>query len=293
MTLDHFIIAVYCWIAENIEACTGGKRLRGAGFPPSLPDAEALTIAVVGECLGLDSDKHIWLHFKRHYAEWFPGLRSRPAFVKQCASLLTLKHMLLERLFADARSGPLHMMDGVPMPVMHLARSSRDRCFEGEAAYGYCAAKDEHYYGFLGHVLINDEGRLAGFMFTPAGGSERAALEEMAQGLSGMILADKGLISAPLKERLAQIGVDLQTPLRDNMEDTRNPAFLRWIISTRRLVETVIGQLTERFKINAIRVKDMWHFKARVARKLLAHALATLIAKQTGNVPTQIEPMLS
>jgi hypothetical protein len=51
--LEHFIIAVYCWIAENIEACTGAKRLRGAEFPPSLPDAEALTIAVVGECLGL------------------------------------------------------------------------------------------------------------------------------------------------------------------------------------------------------------------------------------------------
>ncbi len=49
MTLDHFIIAVYCWIAENIEACTNGQRLRGAGFPPSLPDAEALTIVVVGE----------------------------------------------------------------------------------------------------------------------------------------------------------------------------------------------------------------------------------------------------
>lgn len=293
MTFDHFIIAVYCWIAENSEACTRGKRLRGAGFSPSLADAEALTIAVVGECLGLSSDKHIWLHFKRHYADWFPGLRSRPSFVKQCAGLLALKQALLDRLFADARTGPLHMMDGVPMPVMHLARSGRDRCFEGEAAHGYCAAKDEHYYGFLGHVMINDEGRLAGFMLTPANGSERLALEEMAQGLSGIVLADKGLISAPLKARLAEAGVDLQTPLRDNMQDTRNPEFVRWIVSTRRLVETVIGQLTERFKINAIRVKNLWHFHARVARKLLAHALATLIAKQAGNIPTQIEPMLS
>jgi hypothetical protein len=27
--------------------------------------------------------------------------------------------------------------------------------FKGEAAFGFCAAKDEHYYGFKGHVIIN------------------------------------------------------------------------------------------------------------------------------------------
>ena len=292
MTLEHFIIAVYCWIEENWD-CIGEAPLRSAGFPPSLRDTEALTIAVVGECLGLTADKHIWLHFKRHYQEWFPGLRSRPAFVKQCAGLLTVKQRLLERLFADTRASPLHMIDGVPLPVTHLARSSRDRCFKGEAAYGYCASKDEHYYGFLGHVLINDEGRLAGFLLTPANGSEREALRELAYGITGMVLGDKGFISEPLRLDLAAQGVELQTKLRDNMQDTRNPHFVDWIVSTRRLVETVIGQLTGRFKINAIRVKDFWHFQARVARKLLAHALATLIAKQLGRVPTQIEAMLS
>jgi hypothetical protein len=115
----------------------------------------------------------------------------------------------------------------------------------------------------------------------------------MAQGLSGMILADKGLICASLKERLKQAGCDLQTPLRNNMKDTRNPDFVRWIISKRRLVETVIGQLTERFRINAIRAKDMWHFKAKVARKILAHAIATFIAKQTGNMPAKISAINS
>jgi len=292
MTLEHFIIAVYCWIEENWD-CVGKGRLRGAGFPPSLPDTEALTIAVVGECLGLSADKHIWLHFKHHYQDWFPGLRSRPAFVKQCAGLLQAKQCLLERLFSESRLGPLHMIDGVPMPVMHLARSKRDRCFKGEAAYGYCASKDEHYYGFLGHVLINDEGRLAGFMLTPANGSEREGLRELAHSISGMVLGDKGFISEPLRLDLAAQGVELQTKLRDNMTDSRNPAFVQWIVSTRRLVETVIGQLTERFKINAIKVKNLWHFQGRVARKLLAHAIATLIAKQLGRIPTQIKPMLS
>jgi len=185
------------------------------------------------------------------------------------------------------------MQDGVPIPVMRYARARRDRCFKGEAAFGYCASKDEKYYGFLGHVGINGEGSLSAFMLTPANGSEREALRDTAEGITGLMLADKGFISEPLKAELANLGLDLQTPLRDNMEDTRNPDFVQWILSTRRLIETVIGQLTERFRINAIRVKDFLHLQARVARKLLAHALASQLAKSLGLRPTQLDALIT
>jgi len=40
---------------------------------------------------------------------------------------------------------------------------------------------------------------------------------------------------------------------------------------TRRLIETVIGQLTERFHIEKVRARDTWHQCSRFWRKLLAH----------------------
>ena len=64
-------------------------------------------------------------------------------------------------------------------------------------------------------------------------------------------------------------------------------------MSTRRLIETVIGQLTERFKLNLIRVKDYLHLQARIARKLLAHALATRIAQSLGIRPTQLDALVT
>jgi Transposase DDE domain len=289
MTQDEFIIHVYCMIADQI----GTRRIRRAGFPPRLSDAEALTLVVVGEFLGMHEDKAIWRYFKTHYPEWFPGLGSRSAFVRQCANLLGLKQWLLSRFFDISRCAVLHMQDGVPIPVMRYARARRDRCFKGEAAFGYCASKDEKYYGFLGHVTIDGEGNLSGFILTPANGSEREALLQVAPGLTGTMLGDKGYIGAPLKEELAEGGLDLQTPLRRNMHDERSPAFVKWIVSTRRLVETVIGQLTERFQINAIRVKDSWHLKARIARKLLAHALTTHLAKSLGIRPTQLDALIA
>lgn len=293
MTLDDFIINVYCMIEEKIKKCTGGKKIRRAGFAPSLSDGEALTMEVVGEYLGINHDKHIWRYFKVHFQEWFPGLRSRTSFVEQCSNLKPLKEMLLSECFAVPRLDELHMVDGVPIPIVLLARSRRDRCFKGEASYGYCASKDMQYYGFLGHVMIDSEGRLAGFVLTPANGSEREALLDMAQGIGGMMLGDKGFISEALKKTLAAQGIDLQTPLRDNMPEHRPKTWVRWVVSTRRLVETVIGQLTERFAINAIKAKTFWQLQSKIARKLLAHAISTTIAKKHGLTPTNLEALLT
>ena len=41
---------------------------------PTLYDAELLTIEIVGELPGLDTDKAIFRYFRRHYAEWFSTL---------------------------------------------------------------------------------------------------------------------------------------------------------------------------------------------------------------------------
>ena len=71
--------------------------------------------------------------------------------------------------------------------------------------------------------------------------------------------------------------IDLQTPLRSNMKDDRETDFVKRLVSTRRLVETVIGQLTDRFGIANIKARKLWHFSRKVARKILAHTVAYAI----------------
>ena len=250
-------------------------------------------MAVIGEFLGMQQDTKIYDYFKKHYFAWFPKLGERSVFARQIANLLPVMQEILRECFDGTRHDILHMQDGVPLPVTHYARSRRDKCFKNEAAYGYCASKDEHYYGFMGHVRINFNGALSGFMLTPANGSERDAMLAMSDNITGVMLADKGFISADLQTKLANQNIELQTPFRKNMDDNRNPDFVKWIISTRRLVETVIGQLTERFKINKIRVKTFFHLQARIARKLISHSLATTIAKKLGLDATNLNGIIT
>jgi hypothetical protein len=83
--------------------------------------------------------------------------------------------------------------------------------------------------------------------------------------------------------------VNLQTPMRDNMTDTRGKDAGKWLVSTRRLVETVIGQLTERFHIEKVRTRDLWHLTNRIIRKTLSHTIAVLANKLLGNPSLRLE----
>ncbi len=42
----------------------------------------------------------------------------------------------------------MQVIDTLPLPVCGTSRAQRDRRFKPDADYDYCAAKDQHYYGF-------------------------------------------------------------------------------------------------------------------------------------------------
>lgn len=175
MSLEHFIITVYCWVDGMIEKLYAGEKLRQRGFDPQLSDSEMITMEIVAEFIGIDTDKGAWEYFCNHWREWFPKLGSRANFAKHAANLWNVKQRMQKELamqlgaFADR----LHLSDGFPMPICHFKRAYFSSIFTGEAAYGYCASKGETYYGLKGNVLINSEGVITAITVTSANVDER------------------------------------------------------------------------------------------------------------------------
>ncbi len=66
------------------------------------------------------------------------------------------------------------------------------------------------------------------------------------------------------------------------MQDLRPKAFVSQLLSSGRLVETVIGQLTKRFHIEKVRACDTWHLVNRFIRKLLAIHYGLFLGKTHG-----------
>lgn len=288
MPVEDFIINVYCCV-DDIYHRLVNQPLRSRGFMPKLSDTEVITMEIVGEFMGKDHDQGIWRYFRNHWHTWFPHLGSRANFAKQSANLWVMKKRIQDYLAWDsgALDDSVHIVDGFPVPVCHYARARGCRCFKGEANFGYCAAKDENYYGFEGHVVISFEGIICGYALAAANVDERDVLPQMVEELKGLLIGDKGYIRPQLQQDLTQQAIDLQTPLRKNMQDSRPKAFVRQLMSTRRLVETVIGQLSQRFHIEKVRARDTWHLANRFIRKLLAHTMGCYLGKLLG-LPTLI-----
>lgn len=297
MPLEDFIITVFCLVDERVAKLTKNMALRKRGFPPKLSDAEIITLEIVGEFLGIDTDKGIWSYFKNHWLLWFPQLGSRSAFVKQAANLWRLKQEIQATLAQElgGMTDALHLADGFPMPICKFKRAHFSRIFKGEASFGYCASKEEVYYGFKGNVAISSSGIITSITATPAHVDERESLWEVIKNLKGgLLFADKGLIGKAYQAAIYQeTGLRLETPLRNNMTDTRGKDASKWLTSTRRLVETVIGQLTEQFHIEKVRARDLWHLTNRITRKILSHTVGLLINRSLGNKPLQLEKLIT
>ena len=291
MPQDEFIIKTYLMVDALYNQLVQ-KPLRRGGFAPKLSDCELICMEIVGEFLGMDTDKKIWQYFKQHWQNWFPNLGSYPNFAKQCANLYWVKQQMHQKITANWCEQTEYYADAFPIAVCKFARAKRHQNFRAYATFGYCASKKETYYGFKGHLLITRSGMIKAFTFTAANVDERQVLPELLEGKTGFVGADKGYLSSELKDEMKQSHINLQTPYRSNMKDDRSPQFLKWLKNSRRMIETVIGQLTERFNMEIVHAKNLFHQSNRFIRKILSHNFCCLLNQQIQHPITQFAGLI-
>ena len=83
--------------------------------------------------------------------------------------------------------------------------------------------------------MINGSGLISSLMITPAHVEEHQPVEELIKGMSGLLIGDKGFISKDLKKRLERSNIALETPLKKNMKDLRDPEFVFKIKKNKKL----------------------------------------------------------
>src|SRR5918997_553524 len=288
MDRKDFIITVYLLVCEHYQAIKASFPLRRGGFAPALTDEEVITIELCGEYFKLGTDEDIFAHFQAHYQDWFPHLRHRTLFVRHAANLWQVTALLQQRLtiVSGQATDPVQVIDTLPLPVCTYTRAPRDRCFKPAADYGYCAAKDLHYYGFKLGLRVARSGMIIHYPLLPARPHDVQLTDELVATFAGVVPADKGFIDQVRQALLAERhGVTLVTPPRKRMQPVFAPAVLKTCARWRKRVETVGSHLTERFGRARIRVRALWHFQHRLIRKVLAHTVGVFLNLQLGRTP--------
>jgi hypothetical protein len=288
--LSTFIVAVFCLIDDRIEE----RALRARGPLPKLSDAEVLTIEIVGEFLGLDTDEAIFRYFRRHYGEWFPTLRfvHRTTFARQAANLWKVKQDIWQELLSLAPHKPTFAIcDSMPLPACLFARAYRCKRFRGEAAFGKDTLIKQTFYGFRVHVRVCWPGVITRFSVAPANAHELSVLPEITQGTSGVLVGDRNYHSPKTKEELARMGVELLAPYSSKKRD-RHPQRRALLSRFRYRIDTVFSQLTGRYSIKRVWARDLWHLMSRLLRKVLSHTVAFLLNHHSGNQPLKLSKLL-
>jgi hypothetical protein len=300
MNLDDLIIATFCEMDDAMNACLSQlpkARLRQRGSKPTLSDSEVLTIEVIGAYLGLEQDSALHAYFVRHYSHFFPALRRlhRTSFTRQAANLCHFKEHLWQHFVAQtAHQHDFGLLDSMPLPVCRFARATfchrfRSADVQGlQASYGYDHVARQTYWGFRLHFRVSWPGLITALSFTGAHEADSAVAPQMLHGQQGLVLADRNYHSPKLQTQLQQENpqVKLLCPFKNKKRDP-NPRQSALISHFRYRIETVHGQLCERFGCKQVWARDTWHLLNRLLRIVLSHTLCFRLNMQLGNLPLQ------
>jgi len=289
MTPQELLLWVFCLVDDELQALLRTRpRLRSRGpTRTKRSDAEVITIELVGEFWGYDQDRALFRHFRAYHTAEFPALATvcRTPFARQAANLWAVKQLLQQRLARRLSAGePVWLADSLPVEACKFARATFCQRFRGEADYGYDHLVKQRCYGFRLHLRVSRQGVIQALQLAPARASDRAVLEDLEPPPGTTGIGDRGYWDPALRERLAEGGVRLLAPYQHKSKDP-DPARSRRLSAVRYRVETVNGQLAERYHVKRTWARDLWHLCHRLIRKALSHTVMVWVALKNGHPP--------
>jgi hypothetical protein len=294
VNLNTFIIAVFCLIDDWLQ----GQKLSQRGPKPKLSDAEVLTIEIVGEFLGIDTDEGLYAYFGRHYAEWFPARRQihRTTFLRQAANLWAVKRELRRHLFEQIDFDPsISLVDSFPVPVCRFGRAYRCRRLAEHSAFGYDEMTKQIFYGLRAHLRMCWPGVIVDADLAPADAHDLRMAGELLEGAKGWALGDRNYWSPFVMDELKAKGLELLAPYKTKEKEKKGEKkpWPRTLMQKRRRIETVISQLVERYRARKVWARDRWHLCNRWLRKLLSHTFAVYFCQEVDLPPLRFAQLVT
>ncbi len=167
------------------------------------------------------------------------------------------------------------------MPVCRFGRAYRCRRLAELAAFGRDEGAKQTYYGLRAHLRVCWPGVITHARLVPANLHDLTLAEELLAGVQGWALGDRAYWSPTRAGLLADQGVWLLAPPSRSAKRPV-PHLPSWVTRRRRRIETVLGQLVERYHAKRVWARDAWHLWSRWQRKLLSHTLAVYLCQQHG-----------
>ena len=263
---EMYIVATFTVIDDICQTFLGKTK-----YNPKMSPAEIVLVAIVAA-------KYFQNHLERaliilRQTGYIPPERclSISRFNRQLHKHRDTLEMCVQILLELAREGELFIIDSMPLPVCKRKRARRCRKVQGRMFCGYCAAKDEKFFGWRLHLLCNPDGIPVHFVILPGGLHDLTPIYEISYELPPgcKLLGDKGYNDQEAEAILAAAGVRLIPVRKKNMKKQHSWEDEYDLRHYRKGIETANSQL-ESMGINRLRARTNDGFYIKVMASLVA-----------------------
>ena len=303
MQLEDLFTVVYCWVDDSYRLLFGEPATlrQSNNASPEFTDAEVLTLALVGELQGEDSQRGWHRKVKKSWGHLFPRFCDRTRYGRRlCRLRVPMAHLQQHLCFlVGASQDRYRVVDSFPLILCHLQRlRSSSKPFEYHASIGYGASKKEYYYGITIQVLCDLRGIPIFLVATPAHAHDLVGFEALVQelaeagltGLSLIVVADKGYVGQDVIAQMKSLyDIELIPIPRHYDKDLPVSAISDLLQKSRRQIETTIGQLTDPMHIESTRTRRLAGLLTSLVAKITAFDLAVYLNQLLGEPLLQIK----
>ncbi len=285
--MESLLTIIYV-LVDDWYKTEGNKLLEGkVGSKPVFSDSEMLTLMLAHEFAPYPGETQYVGYLRANYLYLFPKLVDQSQYNRRSRGLGQVMEVL--RTAWVIQLGGLEdkqlVLDTKPVPVMGYSRSKQHSEFAGRAAYGYCAARKLHYFGYKLVSLITLNGLPIVYDIVPANLEEREAAEAILGRVSACdIFADKGFLGQDWQAEVLSYSANrLWTPKRANQHLQNPAAFDALLNRVRERIESSFHQLqnTGRF-LERLLAKTVLGLSTRLIAKVAALTLRFLLDRDFG-----------
>jgi hypothetical protein len=173
------------------------------------------------------------------------------------------------------------LVDSCPFAVCHNQRAKRSRLYqdEGAAYWGYCAAKEEYFYGLRAHTIVTATGRPVEVLLLCGCSHDLTGLKEMAIPLpeGSRHIGDKAYTDYDFEQLLQKERQITLLPLRKGIHKRQHdPKLAKTIRRARKRIETTFSEIAAKLPRRLHAVKPAG-FESKIMAIFVAFAILSAL----------------
>ncbi len=261
------------YLIDNLTSLIDEKaQISKIGRKKKLSRSELLTIAIIKQELGIETNKQLYYLIKKYMTKDFSKM---PSYQQFCFGLesnfwhLSIINTMLSELSKQKHS-EFYIIDSTPLPLCSVGYRFRSQLGKGLASSG--KNMNGWYFGFKLHLIINKKMDIVSFKFTNGSTSDITALDsKMVSGIAGYLIGDKGYLGIKKAKELKACNITLITKARKNMKKLPISKQILQMLKRRQIVETSFSILKDRLQIINKKARSITSFFSQALSAILAY----------------------